>query len=326
MSTNHDTLWIVSPVYKDVESYLQLRSRIIELDFNKIGLPPMNLRFVLIDDSAGKDPQISKARQVADIDVVTPPYNLGHQRALVFGLRIISEKLRDSDLVVTMDADGEDKPEDLPRLLSPFVAQPKQQELICLAKRTKRTESLQFKFFYFFFRILFYSLTGKVIRTGNFAAYRGWTVRNILIHPHFDLCYSSSLVSLDLTVETIDCERGTRYAGESKMNFQRLAMHGIRMLMPFLDRISIRALMGFSLSALISTLFAILILYIRFFTNLGIPGWATYTLMLLLIISIVSISQFILLFTLVSQSQGIAMSHLEEQFRKKNKICPQRIE
>ena len=111
-----------------------------------------------------------------------------------------------------------------------------------MARRTKRKESARFKVMYFTFRIMFRTLTGMTVRSGNYAAYRGWLARRMLRHPYFDLCYSASLISLDLPVTSVPCPRGERYAGRSRMNPFRLFMHGLRMLMPFTDRIAVRAL------------------------------------------------------------------------------------
>lgn len=50
------------------------------------------------------------------------PFNLGHQDATVYGLRRLASQIAESDLVVTMDSGGEDRPEDVPRLLAPLLA------------------------------------------------------------------------------------------------------------------------------------------------------------------------------------------------------------
>jgi hypothetical protein len=186
------------------------------------------VRFVLVDDTAGYDGEVAGLEAFADVTVITPPFNLGHQRALVYGLRTIAGDLDDVDIVVTMDADGEDRPEDLPRLIAPLLHHPDQLGMLCVARRTKRSESLRFKIFYLFFKLMFRSLTGNNVRSGNYAAYRGWLARRMLAHPYFDLCYSATLVSLDLSVTAVPCARGTRYAGSSRMNMLRLFMHGAR--------------------------------------------------------------------------------------------------
>ncbi len=40
----------------------------------------------------------------------------------------------------------------------------------------------------------------------------------------------------------VPCARGTRFAGTSRMNAQSLMAHGVRMLLPFAERIAVRAM------------------------------------------------------------------------------------
>src|SRR5205085_1502839 len=79
----------------------------------------------------------------------------------------------------------------------------------------------------------------------------------LLFHPHFDLCYSSSFLGLGRGLLFVPCERGVRYAGESRMSSVKLMMHGMRMLMPFLDRIAMRALIVFTVTLCFGGCFAI---------------------------------------------------------------------
>jgi len=109
----------------------------------------------------------------------------------------------------------------------------------------------------------------------------------------------------------VPCERGVRYAGESRMSSVKLMMHGMRMLMPFLDRIAMRALIVFTVTLCFGGCFAIWVVGVKLFTNLAIPGWATYTLLLVLILCFVAIGSFVILFVLFSQSQGVSLSSLD---------------
>ena len=165
----------------------------------------------------------------------------------MFGLRHLSADIAEEDIVVTLDADGEDQPEDLPRLLVPLRDPAASLRTVAVAARTRRRETLPFKVLYFFFKNFFRLLTGTIIQSGNYAAYRGWLTRNVLFHPHFDLAYSSSLLSLGLNTRPVPCERGRRYAGVSKMTYVKLIQHGLRMLMPFAHRIATRGLVIFSM-------------------------------------------------------------------------------
>ena len=270
------------------------------------------VHFVVVEDTAGNDVEVASLVPIDDVTVITPPFNLGHQRGLVYGLRMTSSSIGDSDLVVTMDADGEDRPSDLPRLLAPLIGSPDRQNLLCIARRTEREESAKFKILYFFFRIMFRTLTGVTVRSGNYAAYRGWLARRMLLHPSFDICYSSSLVSLDMTVVPVPCARGHRYAGQSRMSLLRLFIHGIRMLVPFTDRIAVRALSLFAGMFGIGVILSVVVIIIRLATSSPIPGWAVAGLVGLLILSLVSLGNFLVLFAVFSHSQSISLSGLEE--------------
>ena len=244
------------------------------------------------------------------------------ERAIVCGLRIVLPEIRDTDLVVTMDADGEDRPEDLPSLLATLIEEPADLTKLCVARRTQRQESLSFRMMYFVFRILFRILTGTTVRSGNYAAYRGWLARRMLLHPYFDLCYSSTLVSLDMDVTSIPCARGKRYAGRSRMNLIRLFMHGVRMLMPFTDRIAIRALTAFTAIFGIGLLLSLAVVAIRVFTSSAVPGWATATLLGILILSFIALGNFVVLFVVFSHSRGISLAGLEEGLDRSARGAP----
>ena len=307
-------MWVVAPVYRDVESFLRLRPRLVE---QAAGLPNGGLvpSFVVVDDTAGLDPEMAQLAGLADVTVLAPPFNLGHQRALVFGLRAIAGQVAATDVVLTIDADGEDRPEDLPRLLAPLLSAPPEARLLVLARRTRRQETLPFKLLYAGFKIFFRSLTGLLVNTGNFAAYRGWLLARAVFHPHFDLCYSSTLLSLGLPTVFVPCEKGPRYCGRSRMGYFKLIVHGVRMLMPFIDRIAVRALVAFSGTVALGALLAILALAGTVLSGSAVPVWTLYAMLLalLLMVSFVAVANLIVLFTVFTQSRGFALAGLERE-------------
>jgi hypothetical protein len=303
-------LWIITPVYLDVPSFLMLREHVLAEISAEASLPPLDTRFVVADDTGGQDPEIAQLHGYDDVIVVEPPFNLGHQRALVYALRTVAGQMDDGDLVVTMDADGEDAPSDVPRLLNELLAAHSDRTLV-LAMRRQRSESPTFRVFYLIFRLFFKLLTGTVVRSGNFAAYHGWFARRVLAHPNFDLCYSSTLTSLQLDTRSVACDRATRYAGQSRMGFAKLVRHGVSMLMPYLDRIAIRALIAFSTIVASCGVLGAAVVGTKLFTDRGVPGWATSTLLALLISSLIALGNFIVLFAVFSQSRGLSLSDLE---------------
>jgi hypothetical protein len=306
-------LWIVCPSYRDVASFQILRLNILSEIDRDPQLRDLHVQFVVVDDTGGVDSEIAVLRALDDTRVVQLPFNVGHQRAIVCGVRVFLAEILDDDLLVTMDADGEDRPEDLPAMLSPLLGAPPEAGRLCIAQRTKRHESTQFLVMYFFFRILFRILTGRTVRSGNYAAYQGWLARRMLLHPYFDLCYSSTLISLGMGITRVPCPRGNRYAGQSRMNLLRLFMHGTRMLMPFTDRISVRALTAFTAIFSVGIASFLAVVAVRLFTTAAVPGWATTTLLGILILSVIALSNFVVLFVVFSHSRGISLAGLEEQ-------------
>ena len=95
---------------------------------------------------------------------------------------------------------------------------------------------------YVVYRLAFRLLTGTTVRSGNFAVQRGDSLKATIGHPAFDLCYSSSLLALRRPTAMVPCARGARFAGTSRMNAQSLMAHGVRMLLPFAERIAVRAM------------------------------------------------------------------------------------
>lgn len=306
------SIWFVTPIYHDVGSFRVLRERLLEVLAEMPVTDRVPVRFVAIDDSAGQDAEIAGLAELEDVTLLQPPFNLGHQRAIVYALRKVLPRIPDEDLIVTLDADGEDRPEDLPRLLAPLT-DPEADDPVVLAWRTRRREPFAFKILYFFFRLLFRALTGTTVRSGNFAALRASVARRALLHPTFDLSYSSALLALDLPIEYVPCERGERYQGRSKMTYGRLAMHGLRMLMPFTDRIAIRVLGVFVVSLVFGLVLALGVVGVKLFTDSAIPGWATFTALGALIVSLVALGNFASLFVLFSQTRAVSLSSIEER-------------
>jgi hypothetical protein len=296
-------------VYRDVASFRVLHERLLEV-LAESPERDADVRFVVLDDTAGQDPEIEELDGLADVTVLSPPFNLGHQRAIVYALRKTLPRIAPDDVIVTLDADGEDRPEDMPRLLAALKGPQGLEEKVVLALRTKRRESLLFKLGYRAFRLLFRALTGTTVRSGNFAAIPGSLAKRVLLHPVFDLSYSSAMLALDLPIEYVPCERGQRYQGRSRMTYGRLALHALRMMMPFTDRIAIRALAVFVVSLVFGLLLAAAVLVVKLLGG-GIPGWATFTALAALIVSLVALGNFVTLFVIFSQNRAVSLANIE---------------
>jgi hypothetical protein len=298
-------LFVVVPCFRDTESFLLLRERISAIA--EAELSHLSLRFIVIDDSAGADPAAVDLDRLDGIERLVPPFNVGHQRAIVFGLRELSPAIGDTEFVVTMDSDGEDRPEDLPALLAP-LEEDRSHRLLSVARRTKRRESPGFKVSYRLFRNFFRVLTGEVVSTGNFAAMKGGLMKQIIGHPYFDIAYSATLIGLPLQRALVPCERGERYAGRSGMNASRLIAHGLGMLVPFTDRIAVRGFVAFSASATVSLIVLIGLIVFGLFTGAGVPDWLPFATGAILLVSLISLGFVTLLFATFSQTRALSFS------------------
>ena len=300
VATAERRLWVVCPMLRDTESYLRLHEEAIAAC--RADGWGGELRFVVVDDSAGTDHEVAQLAAHPDVTVLTPPFGLGHQRAIVYGLRSIAADVAPDDVVVTMDSDGEDQPKDLPRLVDTLNGTG---AALVLAQRTKRAEPLGFRAMYVCFRLLFRVLTGRTIRSGNFAAQRGESLVATIDHPSFDLCYSATLLALKRSTETVPCARGARFAGTSRMNRYALVAHGMRMLLPFSENIAVRMLVLAAASFVGLVTFLVLLA-----TNvIGDPLTAAILApcIALAVLFLAAFTGFVVLFSGFSQASAIAM-------------------
>lgn len=310
LTSTRPRLTVVCPVYRDAAALAELRRRIRAL---VTALPGIGVvRFVVTDDTAGEDEALWAMRD-AETHVLVPPYNLGHQGAIVFALRELTPTLEPDELVVTMDSDGEDRPEDLPTLLAPLLDNPDDPFLVAVARRTRRQEALAFRVAYLVYKALFKVLTGVVVRSGNFAAMRGALVVAAIGHPCFDQCYSASLISLPFRRHDVPIARGTRYSGRSRMGLFRLVTHGMHMLMPFLDRIAVRCLL---LSAIVGAVAALLLAagLGAWLTGVPVRGWAAAWVATLLVAAAFGVLASLTLFAAAARSraQSVRVLHTEQ--------------
>jgi len=207
--------------------------------------------------------------------------NLGHQRALAIGLALVYDSI-DCDTVVVMDADGEDRPEDVPRLLASFEEHHGRR--VVFAERVRRTESLTFRLFYYLYRHLHYVLTGIKVRFGNFSVLSRASLSTLVVVSEMWSHYAAAILKAKLPYVTVPTTRGRRLFGESRMNIVDLVIHGLSAISVFGDVVGVR-LLGASLFLTLPTLAAVVTtILVRGLTGLAIPGWATYTIGILLII------------------------------------------
>lgn len=288
-------LIIVTPVFNDWESFRQLACDLSDL----AQAQNLNIRILAVDDgsnSTADDLTLSGADHLESVEVLRLVCNLGHQRAIAIGL-VEARKMEDYDAVIVMDCDGEDRVSDIPSLLEEAAAH---HGSLVVATRSSRTESLKFRVFYRVYKQLFYWLTGTRIDFGNFTLIPRDQLPSLTNSAGIWNHLAASICRSRLPFRRKPCARGYRYAGQSQMNFTSLLTHGLGAMSVFNDVILVRIIAAIALFMVV-LLFGIgATLFIRFATDMAIPGWATavsglLTILLLQAFIIVFISVFMVL-------------------------------
>lgn len=231
-----------------------------------------------LDDTISKDWQFSALRRV---DVLTLKRNVGHQRAISLGLAYVEANLP-CEAVVLMDGDGEDSPRDVPKLLARCRAEANQK--IVFAERTRRSESFVFCVFYALYRIVHRVLTGQSVRVGNFSVIPCCRLRSLVVVPELWSHYAAAVFTSRLPYCSVPTVRAKRLDGASSMNFVGLVTHGLTAISVFSEVVGVRLLLAASLLAVLSVIGIAGVVAVRLTTDLAIPGWATFSAGLLLLV------------------------------------------
>lgn len=186
------------------------------------------------------------------------------------------------DAVLVMDGDGEDRPEDVPRLAQAFAEAPA--GTIIFAARTKRSESMTFVVFYRLYRVLHRLLTGVGVRVGNFSLVPFQCLSTLAVSSEMWNHYAAAIFKTRLPHRSVPTARGPRFAGTPRMRFVDLVTHGLSAIAVFGDVVGVRLLAATLAAACVVFLLIIAVLAVRLFTGLAIPGWATFAAGILVII------------------------------------------
>jgi glycosyltransferase involved in cell wall biosynthesis len=254
-------------------------------DLDNVAAQHFPLQVLIVDDASTLDAGAEFCRDgfraLTGVSVVRLRRNLGHQRAISVGLVHIY-KTYPAYVTVVMDGDGEDRPEDIPRMLSKFNNEGGRK--IVFAARSRRTENLTFKIFYRIYKLLHRALTGLPVRVGNFSAVPYSCLSSLVVVSEVWNHYAAAVFNARIPHDSIPAPRGERLAGKSRMNFVAFVTHGLSAISVYSERVGTRLLV-LSVGTIVLLMLAIIAtLFVRLFTTLAIAGWATYVTGLLLVL------------------------------------------
>lgn len=268
---------IIIPVYNDWKS---LEKLLVELEQNLTSWG-IKAQCLIVDDAStikAYDFVLYDFLSISRVDVLELKRNLGHQRAISLGFAYAEANLI-CDAVVVMDADGEDAPKDILKLLK--KCEEENLSKLVFARRNKRSETLPFKLFYTLYKVILKMLTTHNIGVGNFSIIPYQLLCRIVAVTEIWNHYAAGIIKSKIPYTEVPTNRSYRIAGKAQMNFVSLITHGLSSITVYADIVGTRLLLlTFSLMFFASILIITVIL-IRFATNLAIPGWTTFAVGLL---------------------------------------------
>jgi polyisoprenyl-phosphate glycosyltransferase len=271
---------VVSPVLNDWAAFGELIERLSQLEDARIH----NVKCIAVDDGSSVRPDMSALNQrkgyLAEVRVVRLACNLGAIRAIAVGL-VAASKLEDIDAAIVMDADGEDRPEDIARLLACWKEHP---DKIVVARRVERSEGIVFKCFYNLYKLIFKLLTGQSIAFGTFSLLPRDALLSLTHNPAIWNNLATAIMRSRIPYTEVRTNRGERYSGQSNMNFVALAVHGISSISVYTDVVLLRITIAMGILALCIFIGAASIIVTKVVTAWIIPDWASYVFVSLTII------------------------------------------
>ncbi len=251
----HRRSWILIPVCDDWAALDLLLAVIDALE------APRHFDVLVVNDSPLPPPLACITHpvhgRIRSVRILNLKRNVGHQRAITLGLcHWLTQDYAGS--VVVMDADGEDKPEDILRLLD--AAEKYNGDAVVFAARAKRSENTVFRLGYYLYRWVHYCLTGIPVRFGNFSALHRQQIRTLVNYSEMWNHYAASVIRSRIPYTSIPTHRGRRLAGKSRMNLAGWVGHGISALSIFSDLVGTRILIASVAGFTCMTSFAVLLI------------------------------------------------------------------
>ncbi len=284
-------LIFVIPIFNDWESFRQLVAR-IDVTLTQMGC---RATVLAVDDGSsdtmdGRNWDRDAFSGVDQVEIVTLACNLGHQKAIAVGLSVAAKR-EGFDAVVVMDGDGEDNPDELPHLIA---ALGQNGGSVVMAHRAKRSEGKVFRAFYLAYKSAFRLITGQSLSFGNYCVLSPKAAKRLTFMPSLWNSLPATCIRSRLPLSMVPTVRDRRYAGEPKMNFVSLILHGLQAITVFSDATLVRLALGSTFLGLIS----ILILSILRVLHLSwlVPGWTSN------MVGFVALSLLVILFGLLTTS------------------------
>ena len=227
---------ILIPLFNDWKSVLRLLNEIDQ----QINNWDVEVSIFIVNDASteGRSGLEFNFQKIKLIKILNMKKNTVHQRCIAAGLKYIC-KDEDFDRVIVMDADGEDRPEEINDF---FIKSKENPNMTITGNRFKRSEGIIFKTLYEMHKILTFIFTGKLVKFGNFTCLPKHHVQQLVEKAYLWNTYSSSVLRTINDRLSISSIRGKRYVLPSKMNLFGLFFHSLTIISVFRKEVIIRSI------------------------------------------------------------------------------------
>ena len=226
---------ILIPLFNDWKSVGKLLQ---EIDLQTKNWDSEVSVIIINDASTEKKSSLEKNyKKIKSVKILNMKKNQVHQRCIATGLMYVSQN-EDFDYVIVMDADGEDRPEELNDFFKKSHENPNK---TITGNRFKRSEGIIFRVLYEIHKLLTLLFAGKLIKFGNFTCLPKDHVEQLIKKSYLWNSYSSSVVKTINDRTFIPSIRGVRYVLPSKMNFGALVYHSLTIISVFKKTVIIRS-------------------------------------------------------------------------------------
>jgi len=286
-------IFVVLPTYFDGSSVIEMVDEIQKIF--ESNFPELASHFVLVDDSCGKDKVLgnlsSELQNLKNLNLITCKVNQGNQGAIILGLDFVVSELDLGDLVLVIDGDGEDDPKDVKVLIN-TIKMDSTLDMV-LAERGKRVTDIKFKFSLFVFKVMFYVLTGKKWKAGNFSILKSdWLLDHHEIMRAYN-SYAGSIQSMAANKIFIKIDRKPRRYGFTQTSNKGKILHALNSLTPWVETIQIRSLLFFGFMFLNFLLSLVIVSILKFIYHMAAPNWFTIVIFSTVSLSLIALNIFL---------------------------------
>ena len=263
---------ILIPLYNDWKSVSRLLGE-IDLQINNWDV---EVSVIIVNDASTEEKSglVSNFKKIESVKILNMKENRVHQRCIAAGLKYTC-KNEDFNRILIMDADGEDRPEEINDFFKKAQENP---NMTIVGNRFQRSEGIVFRTLYEIHKVLTLIFTGKLIKFGNFSFLTKDHAQQLIQEPHLWNSYSSAVVKTINNRTAIPSIRGDRYFGPSKMNFLGLVFHSFGIISVFRNIVIMRSITFF------------LVYFFLIFNNISILTFVPILFLLVFVLIILKVS------------------------------------